>query len=366
MAPSDTGVLRWLALADLPGIGPVGAWRLLARAEGRIESLFEHADAVLASWGLNEAQRVALRRPPKMGALAHDWMQRPDHHLLTPDHPLYPPLLREIPAAPLLLWCRGRVEALSTRQLAVVGSRHPTFSGKENARRLVQALVAAKVAITSGLALGIDGVCHEAALDAGGITLAVLGSGLDSLYPKRHLALAERIVAQGGVLVSEFFPQQGPLAEHFPRRNRIISGLALGTLVIEAAEQSGSLITARHALEQGRDVFAVPGALQNPQALGCNRLIQQGAKLVLDIADIVGELGWPGAPVSMPASMPEAEPPGLLSISLLDNVDYETTSVDVVAARAGLSIESVIGQLVELELAGLVTSVAGGYVRRGG
>ncbi|MGL5199670.1 MAG: DNA-processing protein DprA, partial [Aeromonas veronii] len=235
---------------------------------------------------------------------------------------------------------------------------------KDNASRLCSELVGCGLAITSGLALGIDGVCHQQALACGGITLAVLGSGLDCLYPKRHQGLAGQILESGGLLISELAPDKGPLAEHFPRRNRIISGLSLGTLVVEATEQSGSLITARYALEQGREVFAVPGAPQNAQAIGCNRLIQQGAKLVLSAADIVEELPeWVARPD--PLVIPSEQPHNseLPYADLLDNVDYETTSVDTVAERAQLPVEVVLGRLVELELAGAVMAVAGGYVR---
>jgi DNA processing protein len=278
--------------------------------------------------------------------------------------PPIPALLKEIPAAPLLLYCRGDLAALSLPQLAMVGTRHPTYAGKDNAARLCAELVENGLAITSGLALGIDGICHQQALASDGVTLAVLGSGLDCLYPKRHQGLAMQILEHGGLLVSELAPDQGPLAEHFPRRNRIISGLSLGTLVVEAAEQSGSLITARYALEQGREVFAVPGAPQNTQAAGCNRLLQQGAKLVLNAADVMEEL-----PALVPLKRlanPSPEPlhnSELPYADLLDNVDYETTSVDTVAERAQLPVEVVLGRLVELELAGAVMAVAGGYVR---
>ncbi|BBT19728.1 DNA protecting protein DprA [Aeromonas caviae] len=292
------------------------------------------------------------------------WAAEPGNHLLCPDDPAYPALLKEIPGAPLLLYCRGNVSSLSLPQLAMVGTRHPTYAGKDNATRLCAELVGCGLAITSGLALGIDGVCHQQALASGGITLAVLGSGLDCLYPKRHQGLAMQILEQEGLLVSELAPQQGPLAEHFPRRNRIISGLSLGTLVVEAAEQSGSLITARYALEQGREVFAVPGAPQNAQAAGCNRLLQQGAKLVLNAADILEEFPRlvlsPGPANGSSEAQHNSELP---YADLLDNVDYETTSVDTVAERARLPVDVVLGRLVELELVGAVMAVAGGYVR---
>lgn len=354
----------WLTLDAVVGIGPVTAARLLAHCGGGIANLFACEDGKLRELGLSEAQIRQLRWPGPEVEQGLNWATVPGQHLICPESPHYPSLLREIPAAPLLLYCRGELDALALPQLAMVGTRHPTYAGKGNAARLCGELVACGLAITSGLALGIDGVCHQQALASGGVTLAVLGSGLDCLYPKRHQGLAMQILENGGLIVSELAPDKGPLAEHFPRRNRIISGLSLGTLVVEAAEQSGSLITARYALEQGREVFAVPGALQNVQAAGCNRLIQQGAKLVMTAADIVDELSaWvsPARPVSRsPESSNNSELP---YADLLDNVDYEATSVDTVAERAQLPVEQVLGRLVELELAGAVMAVAGGYVR---
>ena len=354
----------WLTLHAVTGIGPVTAARLLAHFDGDIDALFGCDDGVLRSLGLQSAQLRQLRWPSPVVEQGLNWAEAPGNHLLCLDDPAYPALLKEIPAAPLLLYCRGDLAALSLPQLAMVGTRHPTYAGKDNAARLCAELVENGLAITSGLALGIDGICHQQALASDGVTLAVLGSGLDRLYPKRHQGLAMQILEHGGLLVSELAPDQGPLAEHFPRRNRIISGLSLGTLVVEAAEQSGSLITARYALEQGREVFAVPGAPQNTQAAGCNRLLQQGAKLVLNAADVMEEL-----PALVPLKRlanPSPEPlhnSELPYADLLDNVDYETTSVDTVAERAQLPVEVVLGRLVELELAGAVMAVAGGYVR---
>ncbi|MFQ2348340.1 MULTISPECIES: DNA-processing protein DprA [Aeromonas] len=354
----------WLTLDAVTGIGPVTAARLLAHFGGDIAALFDSEDGTLRELGLQSAQIRQMRWPLPVVEQGLSWAAEPGNHLLCPDDPAYPPLLKEIPAAPLLLYCRGNLAALSVPQLAMVGTRHPTYAGKDNAARLCSELVACGLAITSGLALGIDGICHQQALTNRGITLAVLGSGLDSIYPKRHQGLAEQIMAQDGVLISELVPDKGPLAEHFPRRNRIISGLSLGTLVVEAAEQSGSLITARYALEQGRDVFAVPGAPQNGQAQGCNKLIQQGAKLVLNAADIVEELPGFCALRHQGTDMSEQQHNSELPYAdLLDNVDYETTSVDTVAERTQLPVAVVLGRLVELELAGAVMAVAGGYVR---
>ncbi|MGL5948752.1 MAG: DNA-processing protein DprA [Aeromonas sp.] len=356
----------WLTLAYVQGIGPVTAARLIAAAGG-IHALLQADDSALATWGLTHAQRAQLRSPAAQVAQALAWAQSPGNYLLTPDHPAYPMPLRQIPGAPLLLYVRGELDSLSRPQLAMVGTRHPTYAGKDNANRLSSALAAAGLTITSGLALGIDGVCHQAALDAGGHSIAVLGSGLDALYPKRHQGLAKQLLASGGALVSEFLPTQGPLPEHFPRRNRIISGLSLGVVVIEATEKSGSLITARYALEQGREVFAVPGAPQNSQALGCNRLIQQGAKLVLAANDVFEELGLALnlAPTSAPTET-RAEHYTPAQAALLGHLDETVTSVDTLCARCQQPAASVLGLLVELELAGAVCSVAGGYVKTRG
>ncbi len=354
----------WLTLDAVTGIGPVTAARLLAHVGGDITTLFDSDDGALRALGLQSAHIQQMRWPLPVVEQGLSWAAEPGNHLLCPDDPAYPALLKEIPGAPLLLYCRGNVSSLSLPQLAMVGTRHPTYAGKDNATRLCAELVGCGLAITSGLALGIDGVCHQQALASGGITLAVLGSGLDCLYPKRHQGLAMQILEQEGLLVSELAPQQGPLAEHFPRRNRIISGLSLGTLVVEAAEQSGSLITARYALEQGREVFAVPGAPQNAQAAGCNRLLQQGAKLVLNAADILEEFPRLVLPPGPANGSSEAQHNSELPYAdLLDNVDYETTSVDTVAERARLPVDVVLGRLVELELVGAVMAVAGGYVR---
>lgn len=233
--PLPSGRLAlWLTLDAVTGIGPVTAARLLAHFGGDIVTLFDADDGALRALGLQSAQIQQMRWPQPVVEQALSWAAEPGNHILCPDDPAYPALLKEIPAAPLLLYCRGNLAALSVPQLAMVGTRHPTYAGKDNAARLCRELVACGLAITSGLALGIDGVCHQQALAAGGTTLAVLGSGLDCLYPKRHQGLSMEILARGGLLISELAPDKGPLAEHFPRRNRIISGLSLGTLVVEA------------------------------------------------------------------------------------------------------------------------------------
>jgi DNA processing protein len=291
------------------------------------------------------------------------WAGGPFRHIISCDCAAYPAWLREIPAAPLLLFVEGNVNLLHEPQIAMVGTRNPTQGGRTAATMLTRELVAAGLVITSGLALGIDITCHQTALQSQGRTVAVLGSGLMRCYPKCHQRIAQEIVQHEGALVSEFWPDEPPKAENFPRRNRIISGLSLGTVVVEAAAKSGSLITARYALEQGREVFAVPGAIHNPVAEGCLHLIQQGAKLVCTAADILEEIAN-YLPVA--GSLPlftEPQPGDLPTSSLLDNVGYEVTAVDIIARSSGWPIDRVMEELLELELSGWITAVPGGYMR---
>ena len=353
----------WLCLDRVPGLGPVRGARLLSRHP--VTRLVTLSASELRALGLNELQVHAFTHPDEEAlASVLTWLEQPHCHLVTYASDEYPLWLREIPSAPLLLFVEGDVALLQAAQIAMVGTRDPSPGGCAIAAQLSRDLVAAGLVVTSGLAIGIDGVCHSSALDAGGKTIAVLGSGLANCYPKRHLKLAEQIVATGGALVSEFWPDSAPRQENFPRRNRIISGLSLGTVVVEAAARSGSLITARYAMEQGREVFAVPGALQNPNSAGCHHLIQQGAKLICSAADIVEEIevhiGKSGAAIKSQLLFTQGDLP---SSSLLDNVGYEPTAIDVIVGRSGEPVDKVICELLELELAGWISSVPGGYVR---
>ena len=361
-AGSPAELTAWLCLDRAPGLGPVRSAKLLARYP--VTTLVALPDNQLKALGLDDAQIRALHYPDKAIEGVIEWLAHPSRHLIPCSSPNYPSCLREISSAPLLLFVEGDAALLHSDQIAMVGTREPSPGGREVAAQLSRDLVNAGLTVTSGLALGIDGICHQSALDAGGKTIAVLGSGLANCYPKRHQQLAEAIVASGGALVSEFWPEVAPRQENFPRRNRIISGLSLGTAVVEAAVKSGSLITARYAMEQGREVFAVPGALQNPQSVGCHHLIQQGAKLICSVADIVEEievhLGKSAADIKSQLLFTQGDLP---SSSLLDNVGYEPTAIDVIASRSGVAIDKVICELLELELAGWISSVPGGYVR---
>ncbi|ENB7665694.1 DNA-protecting protein DprA [Enterobacter cloacae] len=325
-------------------------------------------DAVARDDGLStkQAQRFfALDENELQRNLA--WLEQPENHLLTADDPRYPPLLRTIPDYPGALFIKGNPEAFNTVQLAVVGSRAPSWYGERWGKILCEQLSQSGFTITSGLACGIDGVAHHAALSVKGRSVAVLGNGLFSIYPRRHQALAARLIESEGAIVSEFPLSAPPWPANFPRRNRIISGLSLGVLVVEAALRSGSLVTARYALEQGREVFALPGPIGNPGCEGPHWLIKQGATPVTSVEDILENLQyglhWLTDEPEKRHFSSDQEKVALPFPSLLANVGDEVTPVDVVAERAGQPVPVTVAQLLELELAGWIAAVPGGYVR---
>lgn len=295
------------------------------------------------------------------------WLEQPGNHLLTADHPLYPPLLRTFPDYPGTLFVTGNLEALNAVQLAVVGSRAPSWYGERWGRILTEQISQCGFTITSGLACGIDGVAHNAALSVQGASVAVLGNGLFSIYPRRHQTLAKRLIDSEGAVVSEFSLSTPPRPANFPRRNRIISGLSQGVLVVEAALRSGSLVTARCAIEQGREVFALPGPIGNPGCEGPHWLIKQGATPVTCIEDILENLryglNWLTDEPKNQHYSSDQEKVALPFPKLLANVGDEVTPVDVVAERAGQPVPVTVAQLLELELAGWIAAVPGGYVR---
>lgn len=370
----DTEVLEhWLRLRHAPGVGPVALARLLNEFPDPAAVCRAPAHR-LRSLGLGDGALAALTQQELPPGVAADlaWAEGPDHHILTPDNPRYPALLGQIAAPPAVLYVIGNAGLLSDPQLAVVGSRHPTPGGAETARAFAAHLARSGLVITSGLALGIDAAAHEGALDAGGATVAVIATGPDRVYPARHRELARRIV-QAGALVSEFPVGTSARAEHFPQRNRLISGLSVGTLVVEAALGSGSLITARCAAEQGREVFAIPGSIHNPVARGCHRLIRQGAKLVETADDVLEEL----AALLRPAVFDAVPPGGVPEATqvpddqgdpehdrLLDAMGFDPVTVDQLVVRTGLTVEAVSSMLLLMELRGQVASLSGGrYVR---
>ncbi len=272
----------------------------------------------------------------------------------------YPHALLESPDPPLLLYAIGRLELLHAPALAIVGSRHASVQGRQNASAFAAHLGGAGFTIVSGLALGIDGAAHEGALGSAGSTIAVVATGLDQVYPRRHLALAGRIAAEG-LLLSEHPLGTPPLRENFPQRNRIIAGLTRGTLVVEATLQSGSLITARLAVEAGREVFAIPGSIHSPQSKGCHALIKQGAKLVETAQDVLEELGVTAAPG--PASG-GAEPAPQRPDPLLDAMGHDPIVLDELIARTGWSAAELAAKLLDLELAGRIERLPGQRFQR--
>ncbi|TSE26234.1 DNA-processing protein DprA [Tepidimonas aquatica] len=364
MAPADWE--DWLRLLATDGVGPATARRLLA-AFGPPAAVLAQPRAALAAV-VGEALAQRLRTAPDGWASLRqrtaDWLDHPDHHLLALGDDAYPSALLHAPDPPPLLHVVGDWRALHTpRVLAIVGSRHPTPQGSANARAFARALAERGVCVVSGLAAGIDGAAHEGALDAGGPTVAVVGTGLDRVYPARHRALAQRVAAHG-CLVSEYALGTPPLAPHFPRRNRIIAGLAHGTLVVEAALDSGSLITAEQAMQMGREVFAIPGSIHAPQSRGCHALIRQGAKLVETVQHIEEELlGVWGAAAAPPAAASTAAAPDDTD-PVLRALGYDPTPLDVLQARCGWDTAALQAHLLTLELDGHVARLPGGLLQR--
>ena len=292
-----------------------------------------------------------------------DWLQQPQHSLLQSVDPAFPSLLHDIPGPPSQLYVHGSVEVLQLPAIAIVGSRNPTAAGRDNAFEFARHLASCGFAIVSGLAQGIDTAAHEGALDAGGVTIALLGHGIDRVYPAANRDLAHRI-AGSGALVSEYSLGTEPERWRFPDRNRLISGLSLGTLVVEAARRSGSLITARLAAEQGREVFAIPGSIHNPLSRGCHQLIRDGARLVESSDDIVAELGELFAHLQHGAPVDTADT-GLQSdddeyATLRQHLGHDPVSTDELVRRSGLTIDQVSSMLLILELNGEVEKLSGG------
>lgn len=350
-----------LALNKLPAIGPRTILKLLKRWPN-LQEMFKLSAHELETAGLPQkmAQKIAavdLSNSDK----DIQWQNQSDkQHILYWGGANYPDLLKEIAAPPMILYAKGDLSVLDQTKLAIVGSRNPSVAGSENARYFAKEIASYGVSIVSGLALGVDAQAHRGCLEAGAHTVAVLGTGIDCIYPRRHQQLAEQISAQG-LLLSEFPLQSKPIAAHFPQRNRIISGLAPATLVIEAALKSGSLITARMALEQNRDVLAIPGSIHNPLARGCHSLLQQGARLVTSVADVLDELNISTAPSSAVKETTKQALPK--KSNFLQFIGFENTTIDQMVSRSGFSLDKVLSEIVLLELDGLISAVPGGYIR---
>jgi DNA processing protein len=365
---SHDELAAWLRLSLEPKLGLIGAIGLL-RAAGMPEDIYAMGAAALARHVPQDlARQLAAPAVAQTAALIDAtlrWVESADHYILTLADPRYPQALLTIADPPLLLYVHGAPDSLAGPALAVVGARSATAGGMENARAFARHLAGHGWRIVSGLAQGIDAAAHEGALDAGpqgGGTVAAMGTGIDRIYPPRNAALAQRIAAHGA-LVSELPLGSPALPSHFPRRNRLVAGLARGVLVVEAARQSGSLITARLAAENGREVFAIPGSIHSPLSRGCHALIRQGAKLVETARDITDELG---VVTPQPAKAPAVRTPPSKAAGdpVLDALGHDPVHMDVLLARTGLDSPSLGQRLLELELAGDIARLDGGRFQR--
>ena len=358
---SQPSLADWLRLVQTPDVGLISAHRLLSvfSTPAAIFAAAQKGDARLD--GLRASQRHALRRPPDGFERELDrvlsWCAMPNHAVLTPDHPAWPEPLRHIPRPPLLLYINGRLELLGQPGLAMVGSRSASTQGMANAARMAQAISEAGVTVVSGLALGIDAASHTGALRGAGSTIAVVGTGVDRSYPVRNHALTQQIIAEGCV-VSEYGLGAPPLKENFPLRNRVIAGLVQGVLVVEAAAKSGSLITARLAAAYGRDVYAIPGSIHATLSKGCHTLIREGAKLVDQANDILGDFNKQGA------CYWRDEPDDSFVDRVLVAMGEHPISPDQLAFLLKEEAASLQGQLLALELAGLIERLPGGMFQR--
>ena len=373
---NKTNIHYWLALKLVPRLA-IHKKLALVDTYG-IATLFSlpTSSPLTSAHNLTSKQLISFNHPNWL--LINDIINNSnncDSEIITFDDPLYPYLLKKIYDPPLVIFIQGNKQLLNKSQLAIVGSRSASISGRETAFEFAQQLAEMGLVISSGLALGIDAVAHKGALTSNASTIAVVATGLDKVYPARHRALAQHIISSRGAIISEFLPGTLPKAGHFPKRNRIISGLSIGVLVVEATLKSGSLITARCALEQNRDVFAIPSTINNPQGKGCHWLIKQGAKLVEDAADIIEELTTSNQlglyskqqnksqGVVNKDIVLKSQNKSLCVDELLASVGFEITPIDKVVSRSKLPIEEVLIRLTMLELSGLVSAVPGGFLR---
>ncbi|MGV8935405.1 MAG: DNA-processing protein DprA [Gallionellaceae bacterium] len=354
---ADAELAAWLKLSQISGLGNEHARRLLltfgspaAIFAAPLSSLQQHVRPVLANAIFNNDD------VDEFITQAASWLEDQANNIITLADAEYPQALLNIPDPPFLLYVKGRLDLLNRTSLAIVGSRNATTQGIRNAETFAQALSQDGLCIVSGMAQGIDTAAHVGGLRAQGSSIAVVGTGLDRVYPTSNRELAHQL-AENGVLISEFPLGMPPLAHNFPRRNRIISGLSLGCLVVEASMQSGSLITARMALEQGREVFAMPGSIHSPQAKGCHALIKQGAKLVENPADILEELGWLSSAANNPANKQIQHP-------IFAYLGFDPIDIDSLSQLSGLTVEALSAILLQLELDGQITTLAGGMYQR--
>lgn len=358
----DSDVRAWLELSLVPGVGGARLRKLLRTFGDPAQIRGARSAQLEAVVGRDVAAALALGPDAELISRTLDWLSQSGNRLLTLADREYPPMLLQTADPPAVLYVRGRVELLSHRALAVVGSRNPTVSGSANAEAFAEAFSRAGLTVVSGLALGVDAAAHRGALRGDGSTVAVCGTGLDRVYPARNRELA-RTLAEQGALVSEFPLGTPPAPSNFPRRNRIISGLALGCLVVEAAIHSGSLITARQALEQNREVFAIPGSIHSPLSKGSHWLIKQGAKLVESALDVLSELGL-AEPAFDPRSAPASPRVPPEYATLLAAMGYEPVDLDSICSASGLTAEVASAMLLPLELDGTISRLPGGLYQR--
>jgi DNA processing protein len=365
----DDLIELYLKLNQMPYFGPAKFQQLLSFCCDELTNVSQCSKSDFVKLGWTQEQINAFKKPDERYLTKGlGWLDQSENHfLLGYTFNNFPKQLRQISTPPMLLFGYGEQTLLGQPQIAMVGSRNPSVSGKQVAYSLAKELSEIGWVVTSGMAMGIDAACHRGALDAEGASIGVLGAGIDQIYPKRNREIYARMKEGNSCIVSEFSPGIMPKPENFPRRNRIVSGFCYGVVVVEAEIKSGSLISARYALEQDREVFAVPGNINNPLSRGCHHLIKQGAKLVESVVDIHEEFEHLLLfPINNGTKkLKKISNQGLAGDRLLDSVDYEATALDVIALRSGMPIAQLLSALLEYELKGLVASVAGGYIKLG-
>ncbi|HTJ97744.1 MAG TPA: DNA-processing protein DprA [Rhodocyclaceae bacterium] len=359
----NTDLAAWLRLTFAPGIGGQ-AQRALLQAFGLPPAIFKAGGSEIRNViGDKLAEVLASYDADAEIDGALEWANTPGNHLITLADPAYPPALLETTDPPILLYAKGNIELLQNPMLAVVGSRNATRQGELDAESFSKHLAAAGLTIVSGMALGIDAAAHRGGLQHPASTIAVIGTGIDRIYPARNDKLAHEI-ADKGLIISEFALGMGPLSNNFPRRNRIIAGLGRGCLVVEAAERSGSLITARLAAEIGRDVFAIPGSIHSSLAHGCHKLIRQGAKLVETAHDVLEELAWEDVVHPIPHLNLESPPANKEELNVINALGAAPCDLESLVERTGLTPDALLAMLLPMELDGLIASLPGGRYQK--
>ncbi len=365
----QSDIHQWLMLTAIKGVSPREWLNVLSENSITLSQLCAGNWQPLAEENAGLPQKLSNRIAQANSSFVERSLRwkssSDDHHIITYDSAAYPELLRQLSSPPLVLYVQGDVKRLSQPSISIVGSRRCSHSGKQIASDFAQQLSQLGWGIVSGMATGIDTSAHQGALSGVGKTIAVIGTGPDKVYPSRNKKLVEHVLRQGGAVVSEFWPGTPPRAAHFPRRNRIIAALSSGTLVVEAAIKSGTLITANLAIDLGREVFAVPGNIYSPTSAGCHYLIQQGAKLVFKVEDIIEEFSALSTQLTLQTFGVDEKSrvDNLATDELLDSVDFDITAVDIIAERNRLSVSEVLATLLEYELRGWVAAVPGGYIK---